>query len=360
MRILLHLMIVLTALLGATAHAVKVSNLYQVELPVASQSEQEKAKAIKVGFSQLLVKLSGDPQIENKPELKTMLKSPDSYVQEFTYINTPDMGHPYLIQIHFNQADIEDVFKKANTAYWGENRPQILVWLALVNPHKGTTVLGNETGGSLLALMKQRSDQYGLPLAFPAMDVGDLSQITTEDVVQMELPVLREAGKRYSSDALLIGKLEQNVEGYQSQWRLVLSDAQWDWTFTGKTSDLIVSQVLDKVSLTLARHYVSSAVVEKDHQLTLTVSNVMQPADLAQLLENLKQMTSVKQIQLLQITGDKVDVAVQLQASIETFQKNAASCQRLTLKSQAGEDKLIYEWVSSPGAASASVSVPNA
>lgn len=327
----------LTAWLGGNAYAVKVASLYQAELPVPSQSEDEKNKAIKTGLMQVLVKVSGDPKI------KVNLEKPESYVQEFAYVATPDLAHPYVIQIRYSPADVDELVKKANTTHWGENRPLLMLWLALTNQQQSTVIVGNETGGSLVANVKQLSGQYGLPMVLPVMDVADASQVLPQDVLQMELLTLKEAGKRYAAEAFLIGKIQQNNTDFQSQWRLALSDAQWDWSFTGKTPEAIVNQALDRVSQTLAKHYLA-APETTDRPIILIVNNVNQPADLNQLLAYLKQMPSVKQMQLMQISGGAVQLGMQVHGTLETFEKEAAVGQHLVLKSQAGEDKLLYEW----------------
>src|SRR3990167_8757123 len=151
MRKSLLLIMFLMAWLGTNAYAAKLPDLYQVELPMVSQAEAEKSKVIHAGLMQMLVKLSGDPQVGNKPSLKEALKKPDSYVQEFSYVNTPDMAHPYLLRIQFNQADVDNLLKTANVAYWGESRPQLLVWLAVTHPLQPTVILSNDTGGALVA-----------------------------------------------------------------------------------------------------------------------------------------------------------------------------------------------------------------
>lgn len=327
----------LTACLGGNAYAVKVTSLYQAELPVPSQLEAEKNKAIKTGLMQVLVKVSGDPKI------KVDLEKPESYVQEFNYVSTPDMTQPYVIQIRYSPADVDELLKKANTTRWGENRPLLMLWLALTNHQQSTVIVGSETGGSLVANVKQLSGQYGLPVVLPAMDVADVSQVLPQDVLQMELVTLKEAGKRYSAEAFLIGKIQQNNTDFQSQWRLVLSDAQWDWSFTGKTAEAVVSQALDRVSQTLAKHYLAAPEIT-DRQMIIIVNNVSQPSDLNQLLGYLKQIPSVKQIQLMQISGEAVQLGMQIHGTLESFEKEAAVGQHLVLKSQAGEDKLFYEW----------------
>src|SRR3982750_884414 len=65
--------------------AIKIADLYQVELPIIAQSQDMKDEAIKTGFLQVLIKLTGDPLIDKNPLVKISLQKADYYVQEFSY-----------------------------------------------------------------------------------------------------------------------------------------------------------------------------------------------------------------------------------------------------------------------------------
>lgn len=341
MRQLLFIALILA--LVSPVLAVKVTSLYQFEMPVVSQSDDVRVQAVKEGFLQVLIKVSGDPQIANNPVIKPFLLKADYYVQEFSYSSPPSSPF-YLLQIRYDRNDINRLLRKAGIAYWGENRPLILAWVAFTNNKHFAEIIGNETQGDILGTMRQEGKKSGLPLIFPMLDVTDISQVSTSDINSMSVKVLQDAGKRYSPDAILIGAIKQTDIDYQSQWQLVLGKNQWDWNVSDRLLSELVTTVLNQVNQTLAKYYVEK-VANEPQWVKLEVTNITKRDDLVQLMRYLKQLTSVQQVQLSQVQGDVVDISILLRGSLASFQQNAAIGQRLVLKSQDEvNNKLTYEW----------------
>jgi uncharacterized protein len=344
------LLTILLALLACSlltrAFAVKVSSLYQADIPVAAQTDDLKTQAVRDGFLDVLIKLSGDGQVGDNPVIKASLLRPDYYVHEISYSQpTPDASE-YLLRIRYEPNDINRLLRKAGVSYWGEMRPLILVWLAITNKHQTTEIIGHEMPGDIFATMKHQSNRYGLPLIFPVMDVTDINQISPKDVISVSLPVLKEAAKRYAPDALLIGNMQETDNGIESQWLLMLNKNQWKWVITEKSVDLVISTLMNQISQTLAKHYVAKAADVPSVWVKVEVMNVTQRSDLTELLKYLKQLTPVQQVQLIEVSSDVVELSIQIRGSLETFQKNAAIGQRLSLKYQDPKDKkLFYVWV---------------
>jgi hypothetical protein len=251
----LVLIALLFIVIPLSAYAVKVTSLYHADMPVSSQSDDERAQAVKQGFTQLLIKLTGNPDIANNPDIKEAIKRADYYVQEYSYSAPTTNSATYLIHLTFEMNDINRLLKKSGIAVWGEKRPLILVWLAVTDAKHVTEIVGNETPGDVIDLMKYQGKKLALPLIFPLMDVTDMSQVSPEEVAAMTLPVLKQAGKRYSPNAYLIGKIEPTDNGYQSEWQLLLNQDEWSWNITDKTMDAVIKEVLMQASQALSKYY---------------------------------------------------------------------------------------------------------
>ncbi len=255
MKKLMFTIVFLFYLLAMSAHAVKVTGLYQTELPVSSQSDDERALAVRQGFLQLLIKLTGNPEIEKSPAIKEAIKRADYYVQEYSYSAPTMAASTYFIHIIYETTDVNRLLRKAGIAFWGQKRPLILVWLAVSDLKGAPVVIGNETPGEVLEAMQHQSRRFGLPLIFPIMDVADMSQVSPEEVRAMTLLPLQEAGKRYSPNVYLIGKIETMTGGYQSQWQLIWNKHQWRWSIADKTTDKVIAEVLYQASQALSQHF---------------------------------------------------------------------------------------------------------
>ncbi|OGT43275.1 MAG: hypothetical protein A3F42_06990 [Gammaproteobacteria bacterium RIFCSPHIGHO2_12_FULL_37_34] len=329
------------------ALAVKVSSLYQAEIAVASQASDEREQAIKDGFLQVLMKVSGHAQIEKNPLIHSNLKRAEYYVQEFSYQIPSTSASQYLLQIHYNINDVNRLLKRAGISSWGQNRPLILVWLAFTDKEDTREIIGNEESTmNILDYMKQQAKNTGLPFIFPMMDVEDMNRISVDNVIEKSLPILKDVSKRYAPDALLIGHLQQHDDGFESEWQFVLNGEQWDWSISGITAKHIISSVISEVGQTLSKRYTVKVV---DHAspiwLKLEVTNITQRDDLVQLIHYLKQLTPVSQVQLLQVSGNSVKLSVLIQGSLVTFQQHASIGKRLIpSSSESSGNQLVYEW----------------
>ena len=343
MKAILSLLLVL---LPMTAVAVKVSSLYQAEIPVLSQSSDERTVAVRQALLEVLIKVSGDQDIENKPIIKEGLRKAAYYVQEFSYGAPTTLSSHYLLQIRFVKEDINKLLQKANLTYWGENRPLTLVWLTVTDAEKQPEIIGNESLGNLLTDMRRAGKKYGVPFIFPVMDVEDINKISVDDINSRAISALKNASKRYTADALLIGNITPTDDGgYQSQWQLLLNDTRWEWTYSSKTFTEIISLVTNQINQTYTNYYKVKEQSDQSLLVKLDVTRINRREDLNQLMHYLNQLSLVQQIQLLQISGDKVTLSVLIHGSINTFQQNATIGQYLSLKSQdLANNQLTYEW----------------
>lgn len=339
--------LLLICLLVGPTFAVKV-DLYQVELPVASQSADARTEAALLGFEQILVRLTGDINVVKNPIIKENLNKAGYFIQEYHYALPSANSSEYQIFISFDAEDINRLLKRAGVSYWGPKRPLILAFLAVKAPNGQLEVIGDDSSNDIASALKLYSNKYGLPLILPAMDMEDLNQFTPEDISGVLLPVLKNAGKRYAPDVYLIGNIQQNFGGYESQWQLISNtvNKQWNWTVTDRTIEKIIANVMDQVSQNLSNRHAIKKVDPADIWVKLEVSNILERDELTQLVQYLKQLTIVRDVQLSQVSGNSVKIAVLVRGSLDTFQQNAALGQHLILKGAYSDANiLLYEWV---------------
>lgn len=242
---------------GAPAFANKLSNIYQVEVPLASQTEDLKEQAIQDGFLQVLVRLSGNPNIDTNPVIKENLNRADYYVQDLTYSNVTTSSSEYNLQIRFDVNDINRLLRKAKIAVWNTDaRPLTLVFLAISNLHDQTIIVNNAAPGNAFNVLSKASDQLGLPLIFPMLDIDELNGISTNDIKAMVVPTIKNAALRYSPDAILIGSMDETPTGWESQWELISNHTRWQWRITDKSGEGLLKTALKQSVLTLSKVYV--------------------------------------------------------------------------------------------------------
>src|SRR3990167_11197041 len=233
--------------------AVKVKALYEVEMSVASQAADARAEAIREGFQEVLIKLTGDQDVAKNKLIKSSLDKADYFVQEYSYSSPTVSSATYNLRVKYNEQDVKRLLRKAGATSWGETRPLILVWLATVNDRHEVDILGVETEHAMLEKFKRDGQRFGLPLIFPVMDVADMEKVTSDNITTIALPELKEASKRYEPDALLIGTIEYDGDIYTGRWNLVWGEKAWDWSIEGDTREKLFASVLDNVSQVLSQ-----------------------------------------------------------------------------------------------------------
>lgn len=339
----------LLMLVSPWAQAVRVNSIYLAEVPVLSQSSQEKTKAAQLGLAQVLIKVSGNSQIvDSNPVLKAELNQAEKLAQEYSY-STPanaTKAKPHLLTIRYDVAGVNHLLQESGAPTWGLNRPLILVWLAFEGPNHSPDIVDSSVE-DMQAAIKHSAKQRGLPVMLPVMDVTDLGLVSVNDVMNKSIPALQAASQRYNGDALLIGHVMQVNEDFTSQWRLVIGTDQWNWTFKGKTLDDVLTAVMNNIADTMVARYASVMSTTVQSELTMKVSGVKQQADLLQLMRYLQHLTPVADVQLVSVTGSDIVLNISLRGTKQSFIQAVALGKNLQspAKVDASDDVLVYQWV---------------
>jgi uncharacterized protein len=352
-RLIMHksiklLSIFLFLLLSSKTFAVEAPSIYQVEVPVATHSDQLRDEAIKKGFVQVLVKVSGNSHVmEAYPKLKPYLGHADDLVQEFSYTTptTASSATPYLLVVRFDVDSINKLLKDAGASVWGQNRPSILVWMAYDGPNHPAEVVGSSER-AIQTTLNDEAEQRGLPVIFPVMDVTELTQVTPTDVINKTLTVLKPASQRYDSKAILMGHLTQTTAGVTSNWQLLVGDEHWDFNVAGKNLQDVFGSLVNQISDTLAKRY--SAVITDVVQtnIILKVTGLKQQSDLALLMKYLQQLTPVANVQLKSVNGDEIILTLNLRGTQQAFVQAVALGSNLkpVASTTPADDSLQYQW----------------
>ena len=86
LRRLLPLLLILPVVLPCWAlPAFAAAGLYAGQVPVNSQSDEDRAGALRAALAQVVVKVSGDNAIVSKPDVAKAIANADKYVQQYQY-----------------------------------------------------------------------------------------------------------------------------------------------------------------------------------------------------------------------------------------------------------------------------------
>src|SRR5690554_1587554 len=81
-------------------HAVVVSDLYQVQVEVADQSQSNRTTAFSLALEKVILKVSGNANSLQSPVIQQNLAHPDSFVQSYSYVENKTTEQ-LEIDVHF-------------------------------------------------------------------------------------------------------------------------------------------------------------------------------------------------------------------------------------------------------------------
>jgi hypothetical protein len=339
------LLIVIASFLPFTAiEAVEVKDLYQASVTLNSRNNADKVIALKEALAAVLLKVGGNKSVLDNNIIKKALADYSLYLNQYRYqLKTIQATKPIednqtqakqlFLLASFNEDKINQLFQQADLAIWGRLRPQVLLWLV---DEDGLTrsIISNSTNSNLPFIVNDFSDQRGLPIMMPLMDLTDLSDIALSDIWgRFEQPV-REASSRYFAEAIVVMRMsnssllayeaEMGVEvdpnncgvpciqknsktqKYTLDWSLLGSSLKGEQNkftqqYQGSERKKLLQQGLADITELIYQYYALSTTSNND--FIIEVANIDSLAIYVDVFEFLTNLSAVKSVTLMNAKG---------------------------------------------------------
>jgi len=341
-----------------TVLAAKITDLYDAEIPVFSQSRADRHVAIQQAFAEILVRVSGQrdvvlalpPLIETDSvplaktpnqqqlnlelvgkteEIAAALKKATYYVKQFRY--QKPTGRPFIdwgikplddkqqpndssaqdksvqqvLWIRFNKKKINKLLHDAGLPVWGRTRPSILVWMAVESRNK-RYLLSNSIKSTTREAIEKYARLYGLPIRFPLMDLADRANISLSDVWGNFEDRVLQASKRYQTESILVGKLYIANRSWNTRWSLYVDGRRVDWESQDIKLSTVVKQGLSLTAQNLSLAFADVQTEQGIQEILIEVKNLSGLADYSQVEKYLRTISAVKKIQIVQLNRNSV------------------------------------------------------
>jgi hypothetical protein len=316
------------------ASASQVTGLYSAEVPVAGQTAEQRTEGIVRAFAQMLVKVTGNRQIAQRPELQGDLPLAPRYVQQYRYrllsdqvpaanlTDTEEAGR--LLMVQFDENAVQRLLRDRRLPVWGDNRPSGLVWLGFEGQGQ-RRVMRPEGDGQLLNVMTQTADKRGIPLMLPLMDLEDQAGVQVADLWgDFELNI-RRASERYSPDLIVTGKLTQLSGGlWRAAWSLYHGQRVSRWQDEGTNPSLLASEGVERITDILAERYAPVAGEGSLSRVRLRVSGVVDLKQYAGVGHFLQSQSSVEQAEILTAEPDSITFDLRVRGGVQVLEQGLA------------------------------------
>lgn len=279
----LPVLLLLGAVLGTVAlpaAAVTVDGLYSARVEVAGKGEEARAEGFRTALEEVLVRVSGNAGVIANPELESVLENAARYVQQYRYEALPEpepgaadagaeadresdagaeTGTPgagpeagpdgddeapapptHRLAVSFAGSLIERALSERGVVVWGEQRPEVLVWLA-VDDGRERYLVGADGDSRAYERLSEVAGRRGLPLVLPLLDMTDRQRIEFVDIKGGFLDAVRTASERYRAETLLVGYVEQRRDGWTGDWNLLGLGERRGWRASGADLEAAVT-----------------------------------------------------------------------------------------------------------------------
>lgn len=291
-------------LAASLTFAAKVEHLYQAKVPVTAQTAAERVGAIRQGLQDVLVRVSGNSAVLTLPELQDSVKQADKFLDGYSYQTDPQSGDLSVV-LNFSPAAIKGILRELHQAMWGSERPLLVVWVSEKQDARvDSSALSID--GLLRAQVQEWAERRGIPVIFPVMDLTDISHNWLTEDGQLS-PQLRAELQRYHADGVLqVDFIQGNNLQWQSQWQLLSPSQQLRWQFSGNHSQALAKQGMNAVADSLAAQYAVLENVDAPNAVDIRVSNVSSLPIYAKVMQYLKKLGPVSEVEVVDVSKDSV------------------------------------------------------
>ncbi|HEX2549905.1 MAG TPA: DUF2066 domain-containing protein, partial [Gammaproteobacteria bacterium] len=274
------------------------------------------------------------------PRIQSRLLTANNLLQEYAYeySKNQDAENRYLLQLHFDKRAVNQWLRDVSAPIWGQNRPPVFAWIVSEKPNMIQIILN--TDPSIPTTLRENASRRGIPLFFPAKNPPNILPTV---IMSMSVNKIISATKRYNN--VLIGYIQENSNGYSTQWKLVSGKDTWDFNVAGATEKEILEKVMDQAANALAGKFAVITTNNIQKNIELRVVGISEQTDFAKLIRYLSRLTPVASVSIGKIDGDEILLNVSLRSTEASFTQAISLSQKLLpVAVMESTEPLIYQW----------------
>ncbi len=315
--------VVLGLVLWATGvHAAALQNLYEEQLPVATQSSETLRRGAGEALEKVLVRVSGRRDVADNARIAEALANAEPLLTQYRYHRKLDEeGEEQLsLQVSFSPRQVNSLLQSAGLPVWSANRPSVLVWL-VEDTADGRRFVDSDAESVLYSSLQEEAARRGLSLQFPLLDLVDAGNLAVEDVWQMRLDDARDASARYGAAYTLVGRASELSSGrWVASWNILQGDEELRLDSEGSDGREAVAPLVDTLADIQAREF--SVLAGSDSGSTLIyVGDIRSFSSYARLVTYLENLSVVQHANTVWLSEDALVIDLLLNGDMEKVQR---------------------------------------
>lgn len=299
--------------------ASQLDNPYQGKILVKKQDEN---KLKQLALNQVLIKVSGNKDIDKQPETKALFSKLNTLLSQYGYENIQGMRYYTAV---FDKHKINQALHDMQQPVWGDTRPTTLMWLISDTDNGRQLVSDNmvvsNVDNNLSSAIAREQANRGITLQFPLMDLDDNLAVTVSDVSGQFYEQIVAATERYSVNHFVVAQLQNNY----LTWQLVTYNNQNKRTEVLLSQDVsgnkqtTITSMIDQIADYYAGQYAISSNQGEKLSQTIYVSGISSLAQLTQLNVLLANLLSVESYSVSDVDASMVTVNIKVNGGLDSF-----------------------------------------
>ncbi|MDV7105067.1 DUF2066 domain-containing protein [Vibrio sp. TH_r3] len=298
-------------------------DVFNYEVVLDSNQADAESMAKTEAMKHVVIKASGNSNAITNPVIKKALNRTSSYLSQLGH---GEINGQKTLQVGFNPEQIQLLLNQADLSYWSSSRANLLVWVVRDGEY-GRQILWEHDEDESLSNIKSFSSSLGLPIVVPVGDIEDVSNITASDLWGGFTSSISTASQRYTSDAVLVIKIQQASNGEYIRWTLYDEKAQFIvdskrqpivGTASGNANDAL-RDIIDEISQYYAQKSAIKFSGKSKNTVLANFIGISSATRFFSLEKTLKSLNSVAGVDVEKIVGDEVMFTIHLLSSEEDF-----------------------------------------
>lgn len=339
-------------------NAEQLNGLYEVMVPVESQSTTDLRRATASGLQTVFVRMSGRADAARFDEIQLALSTAQIYLKQYSYKRerkVDEGGEQLILVLEFESEQVDKQLRLAGLPLWSGNRPTTLVWL-VVEDGEGRRIAGTESSPEAVAALQQHARRRGLAVDLPLLDLEDNIAISADSLWALNGHEAEQASSRYQPDTLLIGKASLLSNGlWLGAWQFSFEGQRLEFEVEASDIGAFIGLAIDRVAELLAQHYAIAPVSIAQDGVLMRLGGIHNFSDYARAVRYLEGLAAIRYANVVNIEGDEIILQLVAEGQLQQLEQAIARDELLRPRAvnTAVEDAVLlnYQWTKSTGLA---------
>lgn len=190
---------------GKSVNATDIEHVNIGRIAVDDQSIRSQQKAGKSALRQVFIKISGNQNIVQTPEIGRAINNYEQYLIASSFIQ---VNKELVFEAIFSRSKVEQLLLASGQSVWTSLRPNGLLWVVNENEDGSKTMLSHNSGSALIPIVEKSAFARGVDVILPLGDIQDASQVSLYDLWNQHLGKIINQSQRYVPDFIISSTIQ--------------------------------------------------------------------------------------------------------------------------------------------------------